>query len=107
MVLNRQLTIISGGKIMSDKKYFCLHLSGLVQGVGMRYYVEKVAGELGLMGYVRNLPDGRVECVIYETHENLEHFITLIEKSPRGKIESIAVSDWQETEKFNDFVIRY
>jgi len=92
---------------MAEKKYFCLHLSGSVQGVGMRYHVNNVAKELGLLGYVRNLPDGRVECVIHETHGKLEHFITLLEKSPRGHIESIAVSDGQETEKFSDFTIRY
>jgi acylphosphatase len=34
---------------------------GRVQGVGYRYFVERIAGELGLDGYARNLDDGSVE----------------------------------------------
>ena len=92
---------------MNEKKYYMIHLTGLVQGVGMRYYVDGLAEELGLRGYVRNLPDKSVECVVYETKENLEHFITLLDKNPRGRIESIAINDCAETEDFKDFTIRW
>ncbi|MBZ5662554.1 MAG: acylphosphatase [Acidobacteriia bacterium] len=37
------------------------HVSGRVQGVGFRYFAERVALRLGVAGYVKNLPDGRVE----------------------------------------------
>ena len=37
-------------------------VSGRVQGVGFRYYVQDVAMREGVTGYVRNLPDGRVEA---------------------------------------------
>lgn len=36
---------------------------GRVQGVGFRWFVRKAAGELGLRGSVRNLPDGSVEVI--------------------------------------------
>jgi acylphosphatase len=36
-------------------------VSGIVQGVGFRYYTRLRARELGLAGWVQNLPDGRVE----------------------------------------------
>ena len=38
-------------------------VSGQVQGVGFRWYVARHARTLGLGGYARNLPDGRVEVV--------------------------------------------
>lgn len=38
-------------------------VSGMVQGVGFRWFVARHARALGLTGYARNLPDGRVEVV--------------------------------------------
>ena len=43
------------------KKYI---ISGKVQGVGYRYFVSRVARELNLAGWVRNLSDGRVEALV-------------------------------------------
>jgi acylphosphatase len=39
-------------------------VSGMVQGVGFRWFVARHARSLGLTGYARNLPDGRVEVVV-------------------------------------------
>lgn len=38
-------------------------VSGVVQGVGFRWFVARHARSLGLGGYARNLPDGRVEVL--------------------------------------------
>jgi acylphosphatase len=40
-----------------------IKVSGMVQGVGYRYFVRNTADALGLNGYVRNVPDGSVEVV--------------------------------------------
>ena len=48
------------------KRYF---VSGQVQGVGYRFFVERVAARLGVAGYVRNLRDGRVEVYAIATPE--------------------------------------
>ncbi len=48
---------------MSDIKQIHAYVSGKVQGVGYRYFVEKCAHRLGLKGEVRNLGDGRVEVI--------------------------------------------
>jgi len=39
-------------------------VSGMVQGVGFRWFVARHARSLGLAGFARNLPDGRVEVVV-------------------------------------------
>ena len=51
---------VSSGPRMA-KRYL---VRGRVQGVGYRYFIEKVAHELGLAGYAKNLDDGRVEVYV-------------------------------------------
>lgn len=48
---------------MGDLVRARITVGGIVQGVGFRYFVRNTATSLGLSGYVRNLPDGRVEVV--------------------------------------------
>ncbi len=57
-------------------------VSGRVQGVGFRYYVEDAAGNLGVHGWVRNLRDGRVEVLAFGTHEQLKELRAALEKGP-------------------------
>ncbi|HEX8503113.1 MAG TPA: acylphosphatase [Pyrinomonadaceae bacterium] len=49
-------------------------ISGEVQGVGFRYFAQRVAARHQVAGYVRNLPDGRVEVVAEGTAESVEGF---------------------------------
>jgi acylphosphatase len=59
------------------------HVSGRVQGVGFRYFVERVALRLGIAGYVSNLPDGRVEVYVLASPAQLD---TLRDELRRGPI---------------------
>jgi acylphosphatase len=57
-------------------------VSGLVQGVGFRWFVARHARSLGLAGYARNLPDGRVEVVVSGPEERLPALERLLRAGP-------------------------
>ena len=57
-------------------------VSGLVQGVGFRWFVARHARSLGLVGYARNLPDGRVEVVVSGPDESLPALEQLLRAGP-------------------------
>jgi acylphosphatase len=57
-------------------------VSGMVQGVGFRWFVARHARALGLVGYARNLPDGRVEVVVNGPAESLPALEQLLRAGP-------------------------
>lgn len=63
------------------RRYF---VSGIVQGVGFRYFTQDEAERLHLSGYARNLRDGRVEVYAIGSQENLARLRTMLERGPRG-----------------------
>lgn len=80
-----------------------IFISGFVQGVGYRHFVKKNARELGITGYARNLPDGRVEAKFCGDKKKIEELISLCKKGPfLSEIENIDTS-WIPEEKFDSF----
>lgn len=57
-------------------------MTGRVQGVGYRGFVEHVAGKLGLHGYVRNRRDGRVEVFAMGSPESLGQLRVALQRGP-------------------------
>ncbi len=58
------------------------YVSGVVQGVGFRFFVEREARRLGLAGYVKNLRDGRVEVYAIGAPERLQQFKAQLTRGP-------------------------
>ena len=58
-------------------------LSGLVQGVGFRYFTQRAAARHQVRGYVRNLDDGRVEALAQGSEKSVEDFKHDICAGPR------------------------
>jgi len=86
---------------------YCV-VSGQVQNVAYRAYVQDSAGELELFGWVRNLPDGSVEILAQGMPDVLKDFVEYIyEGSLRAKVDSVAV-DWRTAKiLLEDFSIRH
>jgi acylphosphatase len=59
-----------------------IFVSGQVQGVGFRWWTRARAGELGLVGFARNMGDGRVEICAQGALEAIERLRELIEEDP-------------------------
>jgi acylphosphatase len=59
-------------------------ISGRVQGVGFRYFVQETASREGLHGWVRNRPDGRVEAAAEGEAESVERFEAALRHGPPG-----------------------
>ena len=91
-----------------NKKRLHLFWSGRVQGVGFRYTAESAALALGLAGWVRNLPDGRVEAMAEGTEKELKSFAEQIAAGPtRPRTRQTSV-DWETaTGEFDDFRIKF
>ena len=85
------------------RRYF---ISGIVQGVGFRYFTQDEAERLRLSGYVRNLRDGRVEVYAIGSPEKLARLRTILGRGPRGAmvqhvVEESAELDAQFAEEFS------
>jgi acylphosphatase len=79
------------------RRYFA---SGRVQGVGFRHHTRREALRIGLTGWVRNLPDGRVEAVAAGSADQLETFERFLRRGPPGasvtSLQALDVSDEME-----------
>jgi acylphosphatase len=59
-------------------------ISGTVQGVGFRWFTQRELGVLGVVGTVKNLPDGRVEAVVAGSKELVERALGVLHQGPPG-----------------------
>ncbi len=81
-------------------------VSGTVQGVFFRGTGQREALILGLTGWIRNLDDGRVECVAEGEREGLERLLEWAGRGPAGAVVEKIDFKWEKaTGEFRDFKI--
>jgi len=84
-----------------------LFISGIVQGVGYRYYCRREAQGRGLAGWVRNLADGRVEALLQGPKEQVEGMIAWCYRGPEeARVSDIAVAHEEARDDLNGFGVR-
>ncbi len=83
-----------------------IFVSGNVQGVWYRQFVKKNSIKLGITGWVRNLPDNRVEAVFQGNKEVIAQMIKLCQEGPPlAEVKKVLV-DWEEAEEeFKEIMI--
>ncbi|MCT4536172.1 acylphosphatase [Halodesulfovibrio sp.] len=86
---------------MARQRYI---ISGKVQGVGFRYWAHHTAISLGLSGWVRNLPDGRVELVAEGDISSLRQFEKELWQGPvSGHVTDVQPCDTNLQEELTGF----
>jgi acylphosphatase len=81
-------------------------VEGLVQGVFFRDSTRREAERLGLAGWVRNLPDGRVEAVFQGDRPACEKALDFVRRGPRSAQVEHIESRWEDEEDLRGFRIR-
>lgn len=78
-------------------------VSGLVQGVGFRFFAVRVAQRIGVAGYTRNLSDGRVEVYAVGDHAQLVALREELQRGPRlASIAGVAEEDVEVLPRYSD-----
>jgi len=85
-----------------------LYISGRVQGVCFRAETRYTAEEMGVKGWVRNLPDGRVEVVAEGEDHAIDKFIKYCHKGPPGAyVKNVEIIEEAPRGEFEEFYIKY
>jgi acylphosphatase len=86
------------------KRFF---VSGRVQGVGFRFYVQDHASVEGVHGYVQNLADGRVEAFVEGEEESVLRLERAIRRGPSGaRVDEVIADAAAPTGRATGFAIR-
>ena len=84
-----------------------LLIGGRVQGVGFRMFAAARAAAEGIHGYVRNLPDGRVEALIEGDEEAVDRVELALRRGPsHARVESFDVESIEPTRRAHGFSTR-
>jgi acylphosphatase len=84
-----------------------LFISGRVQGVGFRWFVQETAAREGVTGWVRNLADGRVEAYVEGESDSVERVERALRQGPGGaRVQNVRVDVEEPGGAYDDFSIR-
>lgn len=91
---------------MAMRRLTC-HFDGRVQGVGFRYTAMNIAQSYDVVGYVRNMPDGRVEMVVEGPEEDRKGLLAEINEHMRDYISDVQTVESSATGEFQRFSVRH
>jgi len=89
------------------KKQAHAYYSGRVQGIGFRFTAERLAGNLGITGWVSNLNDGRVELRAEGNEDILEDFLSQLNNIFSRYIRDAEITWEPAAGKFKEFGVKF
>ena len=93
---------------MTERVSLKVFVSGRVQGVSFREYTRRKALELGLAGYVKNLPEGSVEVFASGIRPALEKLLAYLRHGPpRASINNVSATWGEDSAPISGFEIRF
>jgi acylphosphatase len=92
---------------MEKKFLYKIHITGKVQGVGFRWNAAREARNIGLTGYVKNMPDGSVYIEAEGKPEHLNAFIEWCRKGPGLSIVESVETETCPPVNYQDFRIEF
>lgn len=82
-------------------------ITGLVQGVGFRYFAYQAARRIGVTGWVRNRFDGDVEAEVQGPHNRVDAFVAQLRVGPSwGRVDAVTLSEAPVERGEVTFVVR-
>ncbi|MFH5833342.1 acylphosphatase [Halalkalibaculum sp. DA384] len=85
-----------------------IFIEGRVQGVGFRHFTKTNARQLGVNGWVKNLPDGRVEAVFEGEEPPVKKMVERVKEGPRASSVSNVEVEWETpSREFSNFRVTY
>ncbi|MCE5244307.1 MAG: acylphosphatase [Syntrophobacteraceae bacterium] len=91
-----------------EKKRVHVWITGRVQGVYFRDYTRTEAVKTGVKGWVRNLPDGRVEAIFEGAPDDVDRMVAWCRRgSPLSRVDEVRAVEESLQNPFNGFEIHY
>jgi acylphosphatase len=90
---------------MSERRTY--HFDGRVQGIGFRYTTHNMAQQYAVQGYVKNLPDGRVELVVEGDETEMDCLVHDLQRRMNDFIRHTEAHTGPATGEFDNFNIRH
>ena len=85
-----------------------VHITGVVQGVGYRYFVVRKARERNVTGWVKNRPDGSVDIEAVGERPQLEEFLRMVRIGPPAAHTAGVDARWHEDgPEYEDFDVQF
>jgi acylphosphatase len=93
---------------MSEATRVRAFVSGVVQGVGFRYFAVGEAKTRGLTGWVRNRPDGSVEVLVEGEKGLVREYVSQLQVGPPGsRVSAVNMQPETFSGEFDTFAVRY